>query len=95
MRVRHTGLWSCAHVRAPWIRAGGRTGKTWKETVLQTLAVAVQYRLVPLCWDRGSQRSQLRSVRSPVRLSMTGPNLWSRLVAVGACGWTTAVCHGV
>jgi hypothetical protein len=39
-RVHSVSLWSCAHVRVPWIRAGGR--KT-EETLLQTLAVAVQY----------------------------------------------------
>jgi hypothetical protein len=35
-RVRPTCLWSCAHVRVPWIRARG----TYREALLQTLPVA-------------------------------------------------------
>jgi hypothetical protein len=62
-RVRLTSLWSCVHVRVPWIRAGG----TYGETLLQTLSV--WHQILRLAWDRftGLERSATpASVPGPV-----------------------------
>jgi hypothetical protein len=50
-RVRLTSLWSCVHVRVPWIRAGG----TYGETLLQTLSV--WHQILRLAWDRFTESS--------------------------------------
>ena len=69
--MRPVSLWSCAHVRVSWIRAGG----AYRETSLQTLSGAAFFHCVRLI-GTGSlglrrQSTTPASVPGPVWLSAT------------------------
>jgi hypothetical protein len=52
--VRHTRLWSCAHVHVPWIRAEG----AYREMLLQSFSPKLVATPLRLAGERGSHRSE-------------------------------------
>ena len=55
--MRHTRLWSCAHVHVPWIRAEG----AYREMLLQSFSPKLVATPLRLAGERGSHRSESES----------------------------------